>query len=394
MQPLSREADLLLTAIRPAFNEAAAARLRALIQSGLDWDFLNQLATRHRLSPIVYRRIDATAPNDVPRPVFMEMWRQYEINARRNEVMLDEMLQAVDRITASGIPVVAYKGPILALQLYNDVALREFEDLDLLVDAANATAVSDLLKKNGYDAHDAMTPGAEASFRGTAMHYHLGFVHRDHRTKLELHWKTDPEFPVERISEPSWWRSLDRVEIAGRQVLTFNRTDLLTLLCLHGTKHQGHRLGWIADIAALIRSSTIEWSSLTDFAARRRCRRRVLVTLELAKQLVGVDLPEEVVDAVHLDPKIARIAGEMIGRLFTNDVNELEGIDRLPLSLRLYDRAPQRVRHVWQTAFSPTMNELSGRAVPAGFEFLYVPLRMLRLIGKYGSIAIGRAAKR
>jgi len=384
MEPLSREAELLLTSLRPAFDEAAAARVRALIQSGLDWNFLNQLATRHRLSPLVYRRVDAAAATDVPRAVFIEMWRQYEQNARRNRTMLEEMRDAVDRLSTAGIRVVAYKGPLLALQLYDDVTLREFEDLDLLIDVNQVSAAKDLLLRNGYVAHDDLTPAAEDALRNSAVHYHLGFVQPDSGTKLELHWKSDPEFQVERTNDPSWWASLDRIGLDGQEVLSFSASELLMVLCLHGAKHQGHRLGWIAEIAALIRKSAIDWPWMMRFAHERQCMRRVLAALKLSEQLLNAELPKEITDQISNDGEVERLCDDIASRMFSHSDDERQGLDRLRISLRLYDRLPQRARHAWQVAFSPTMYEYSARTLPRGLEFLYVPIRMIRLFGKYG----------
>lgn len=202
--PLTAEASLLLQVARLRREPAAGEQIGALVRSGLDWQLLQHLASRHRLESRLYAALDSHAAAGVPRPVFLEMWRRHELNARRNARLATEMLRVVRRIENAGVPVLPYKGPVLAEQLYGDVALREFEDLDLLVPVSEAGKVVALLQADRYESADRLPPNAEEALYRSRTQYHRAFVNRDTGDKLELHWKTDPEFPVERASDPRW----------------------------------------------------------------------------------------------------------------------------------------------------------------------------------------------
>jgi hypothetical protein len=58
---------------------------------------------------------------------------QYMMNAARNMKMTAELLRILDALKEAGIKAMPLKGPVLAQQLYGDVALRQFSDLDILV---------------------------------------------------------------------------------------------------------------------------------------------------------------------------------------------------------------------------------------------------------------------
>ena len=57
--------------------------------------------------------------------------------------------------------------------------------------------------------------------------------------------------------------------MAGREVRTFSLEDTPLLLCVHGSKHIWERLGWIADIAALTKTSRpVDWTLVLERARR------------------------------------------------------------------------------------------------------------------------------
>ena len=324
----------------------------------------------------------------------MEMWRQYERNARRNATLTRELLRVLDRLDAAGIPALTYKGPLIAHQLFGDVALREFEDLDILVPAGDLARAKRELLADAYDLHDDLDDWDEASLEQSRGQYHVGFVHRETGVKLELHWRTDPEFPVERTEDPGWWAACDRVPLGGTPVRSFQATDLLLVLCLHCTKHQGHRLTWLVEIAELVRRGGTDWPAVMAFAESRQCVRRVLVALVLSEKTVGCPLPESIARASTADPAVGRMTDSIVARMMTADVDEAGGLERLRISLPLYDRPPQKLRHLSQVIFAPTLRDVGEHTLPRGWQFLYVPMRVFRLVGKYGAHALRKAAGR
>ena len=57
----------------------------------------------------------------------------------------------------------------------------------------------------------------------------------------------------------------------------------MVLLCIHGTKHEWRRIGWIADIAELLRANPrIAWDDVLAFAAEAGVSRMVRLGVLLA----------------------------------------------------------------------------------------------------------------
>src|SRR6266576_6247419 len=54
----------------------------------------------------------------------------------------------------AGLPLLAFKGPVLSQQLYGDPGLRSFSDLDVIVAPRDADAAEALLRGLGYREHE------------------------------------------------------------------------------------------------------------------------------------------------------------------------------------------------------------------------------------------------
>ncbi|RXM21985.1 hypothetical protein EO238_26195, partial [Citrobacter sp. AAK_AS5] len=60
------------------------------------------------------------------------------------------LLRLQQLMESHGIRLVPIKGPVLARLAYGDVALRQFEDLDLIVRRPDLVCAVDLLERDGF----------------------------------------------------------------------------------------------------------------------------------------------------------------------------------------------------------------------------------------------------
>lgn len=96
--------------IAPAVKE----RVRALLHEGLDWPAALAIAERHRLSPVVYEVLAGSARDLIP-PAALNALRQAAApSMTAGMVLLRELLHLYPLFEAAQIPVIPYKGPVLA----------------------------------------------------------------------------------------------------------------------------------------------------------------------------------------------------------------------------------------------------------------------------------------
>ena len=131
MTDLRPEHELLLCVARRSIDEALIARLRALAQSEVDWDYLITLAFDQGLLPLLGTHVSAHCQDLVPSNVLDRLKSELFSNRQSNIYLLRELLRLLKLFTTEGIGVLSFKGPILAQTVYGDVGLRQAGDIDL-----------------------------------------------------------------------------------------------------------------------------------------------------------------------------------------------------------------------------------------------------------------------
>src|ERR1044072_2066662 len=127
------EHELLLCCARTAASEQIAARMREVAATKINWEYLFLLARRHSIVPLLYRQLDRHASDLVPTECLNQLKKHYLENVARNTILTAELCRLINHFADSGIEAIPYKGPVLALFAYGNVALRRFVDLDVIV---------------------------------------------------------------------------------------------------------------------------------------------------------------------------------------------------------------------------------------------------------------------
>jgi hypothetical protein len=379
---LAPECELLICCARLDPGPVRSERIRQLLEGPLDADYLLVLAARHGLRPLLYRHLNAVREKSIPQDLHIQLWAAHELRARRNHAMTAELMRISSLFDSSGIPSIPYKGPALAQAVYGDVALREFCDLDILLREQDVLAAKALLIAQGYAPNYALEPTAEASFMSSALQYHLALTHAESDIMVELHWKTDPGCAVELLLGSQLWERPKTASLAGGALRGFAASELLLILCLHGSKHHWASLGWLVDIVELIRQNpAIDWDWITTAASELGAQRRLSIGLYLAHALLAADVPARVL-ADAGDCGVDKIAMDIAAQLFVPQPSHPGVFVSLKRDLKLYDRPGQQLSHGWNVIFAPSLLELS-RPLPRFLSFLYVPARLGRLLLKH-----------
>lgn len=383
------EVELLLCCARTCIDSETAERIKTLLQEDIDWDYLIRTALSHGVMPLLYWSLNATCPEAVPNGRLAQLCDYFRINARRNLCLTRELLKLLNLLEAHGIPVIPYKGPVLAISAYGKLEFRQFWDLDILIHKRDIFSTKNLLISQGYQLK-------------LELNWEYHFVHKDSRVKVDLHWGiTQKERPFPLDFERLWSR-LEPIYLAGTKVLNLQPEDLLLMLCVQVTKdcwqwqEQLVKLAKICDIAELIRvHQGMDWNRIMAQASRLGSERILFLGLLLARDLLGTALPEEILQRMQAHPVVKALALAVCERLFLADYRS--GVpDRLPKYLdieknlfyfrvreRLQDKVPYFL-HLVHLAIAPTSADREFLPLPPSISFLYYLVRPIRAVGKYG----------
>ena len=314
------ENQVLICCARVPVEAGNTGRIEALLHGNIDWEYLLEIAGEHRMLPLLYWHLSSVSPEAVPENVLSQLRHYFQTNKLRALLLAKELLNLHQLFERRGIPLVPYKGPVLAATVYGDVGLRTTGDLDLLLQKQDVREARDLLLSRGYEPvrwkTDALlTPAQEAAFLRFEREYL--FQHYDNGIGVELQWGvTDKHFPfsldLELVKE-----HLHRVSLGGSTVPTFVPDDMLLILCVHASVHRWYRLQWVCDIAETLRvCQSIDWNLVMERAATMGGERMLLLGLHLAHELLGANVPEIASRRIKADPTVGELAEEVYAEFF------------------------------------------------------------------------------
>ena len=229
-------------------------------------------------------------------------------------------------MTGAGIRVLPFKDPALAQCVYGDIALREFSDLDLLVEPGTSGSTRELLRARAAD----WSPGG-------------GWA-------VSVDVQEQPLSPFYCSRTADWQAIWDRsvfVTISGTQVRTLCPEDYLVILCGHGTKHCWDRLMWLYDVAALMRRhQDLDWRTVRSSARRLGLERALSLTVLLIRRLLGDAVPPGLAAVTEGDVAANRLCSTIGERIVTASWPWPRSLRRLLFRVRARERIEDQIHYL------------------------------------------------
>jgi hypothetical protein len=373
---------ILQACARTRISPETAARIRALIAGGIDWQQLDQAATAHGVASLVCSRLLADFSEIVPDELRAPMRQQVTETAQRNLYMTAEMYRLANLFRSERMFAVPYKGPLLATQAYGNLAMRQFADLDFAIRQIDVPRAAAILEANGYKAVFGATP-AEEGTRPTHSEYQ--FVRSAGNVIVEMQTEITLRYFPRKLKFDALEKRLTTVLMADGEVLSFSPEDTLILLSVHGAKHFWERLMWIADISELSQANpAIRWDEVFSRAKKMGVSRALNLALYLAHRMLEAPLPDYVLAKVLLD-HTARKLGDGICEQFSMSAQA-----QLPVFARFRFRVKSRddlwagLLFAMRLATSPTEPDRADVPLPERMSGMRRWLRPVLLMRRYG----------
>jgi putative nucleotidyltransferase-like protein len=371
------ERDLLLSCAR---TNASPARVRSIVgETRIDWNYFFLLARRHAVVPLVYRHLKDL----VPAEHLQAFKKHYQENSARNVVLTAELCRLIKLFAGANIDAIPYKGPILSLFAYNDLALRRFVDLDVIVKKRDVARARELLLADDYALAKPLSNEQQKLLLRTQ--HNLQFAKDNRQLIVELHWEVAPHLFASTVQGDALWKNLIDFELNGTTVKTFSGDDLLFSLCVHGSRHLWERLAWICDVAELIARVNLNWTALLERAAKADSERMFLLGLHLAEKLLDAPLPAEVKRRRDADKRLELLAANIVEHLF-NGPEHVPATSREIFKYNLGVRKSLSARARYMVhMLRPTDGDIAARSLPGALTFTYYLMRPFRLLFKTGN---------
>lgn len=313
---LRLESEFLVWCARTVVTNEVAERIRWSAQGPLDWAVVLDLARYHGVGPLLYRSLSAYCSDLVPLESLTQLRRRTQAVALLNRLLAREIVVLCEAMAARGVPVIPIKGATLAASIYGDVALRDFNDMDLLVPERAIADAQAVLLASGYERNDCSSaPGGTDREEGP---YHL-FIKGRMPFRVDLQWTIEQQYFTFQLDRPEFWKHCVPLVVENTTVHGLAPEDLLIVLCVHGSKHVWEELKWVCDVAELLRSHRhLDWERIYSNASAWRCRRLVSMGLSLAHRLLDAPLPGTVLARFSDDSDVQLLSHRMPSTLLAD----------------------------------------------------------------------------
>ena len=305
---MSPETNLIVLCARTFLSNSELSNLRSALAEPFDWNVLDQTAEDHAVTPLVAYVLSQNAADLIPADRSKSLQDRLLLAARNNLAWVQEWLKVLNELAEDGIPAISFKGPALALMAYRNLALREFTDLDLLVQPHDVLRTRDVLGRNGY-VLDSVVPDETDSALTRSSDRQVSFSNEERRTTIDLHWGVVQERSSFRLEVGPLFESALVECHEGISFLSLSPEYLLLVLCVHGTKHCWSNLRCLCDVACHVNSSpNLDWALCIRLAEIAECVLVLKHSLLLAERVLGLELPAPIIRYARSDAKADSLA--------------------------------------------------------------------------------------
>ncbi len=388
---LAPEMQVVLCCARLHMDEAMIDQLLQLLQQPLDWDRIIDSALTHRVTPLLYQNLNTHAVDQMPADVLADLHQVFHDNQLDNLALTQELLKLCKLLTEHQIATIPFKGPLLATTVYQNLALRTFSDLDILVHPSQLLEARELLLAHGYQSFMQHVYVLNSLRQEKRLIRVLGECPLQHSANLfciDLHQRlVAGEFYNLSGTFTQVWYRLETVSLLGTPVPNLHPEDLLLYLCIHGAKDRWQRLSWVCDVAELVRQQTeLDWASLLQQAQWSGTEQMLLLGLVLARDLLGLELPDAIAAAIETNFRKQQLADQV--RLQLTQKDDIANLNvnlwqRFRFSFQLLERFDDRCRCSFRliaNLLRPTPADREFYSLPGWLHLFYPVVRLVRFL--------------
>jgi len=397
-EPISDEIKFLIACCRvqPDLEEIALQMEEGRWKME-DWKNIIALASRHGILPLVYKSLkDLPATRaqpqgqmplgcyPLPAEILTELKARYMSISQRNMLMSAELIRIMKLLKEHHIEALAFKGPVLAQRAYGDITLRQFGDLDILVDEKEAYISGKVLHSHGFTIHYPLSILQNKTCLRVDSDFALS--KKSNNILIEMHWRLFRKNIGHHLTFNQFSQDYKTILINSSTIPTLSPELHLLYLSLHGSKHAWERIEWIVDIDRFIRNCEVDSKKLKEVFNLMKADRPILVGFLLTHKLFQTPLPDWLTEKIELDNEIEKLYHLTIKLLNSGlpTMTEIKRTRTIYLYQRCFFRNPrEKIKYFLESYFSISRNDCLAFPLPPSLNFLYLFIKPFRVILKY-----------
>jgi hypothetical protein len=375
---LKPEDQLLLNCSITRISNDEIENICRIIAKDLDWDYIINMAHRHRLSSLLYWQLNRICPEKVPSNVRKKLQEDFHDNVHRNLAMFRELVSVIDLLQKHGITPIPYKGTVMAIMTYKNLGFRRFGDLDIYVPLEDVPRSRDILVENGYEPLIKLTPNQEKAFYKFQREYH--FINKANGIIVEIKWKFLSTRHFIKPESFLWDDNfITEVDLDQFKVKTISPEPLILILFIHNASHSFSSLYLFGDLSELIKSEdNIEWQHLMETATEIGVKKIFMINLLILRELFGIQFSEDFIEQLDADGDITKISEDITKRFFMEKQRGI--LEKVLFHMKLREKKGDKLKVLFGMIFLPTPRVIESVSLPRILEPIYYILRVFHML--------------
>ena len=366
------EIEILLRCTNIHTDTAKSERIERLLQKDIDWNYLLKQAFQHGVFLLLYQNLVKYYPESIPKNIQPQLQAYCKIKTARNLFLSQKLCQLIKLFKNNNIKVIPFKGAVFAASAYQDLTLKEFCDIDLIIKQEDFSRVKDILSSQEYQ------PRNQQQLWGQ------DFTNKNDSIHIDIHWQLAPSCFPYRVDLEHLWQRCKTVSILNQQVTNLSPEDSLLILCLQIVKDAHHRqekLKQVYDIAQLINNQKLDWKVVIQRARDLGSERLLIFGLAIASRLLQVEIQPQLKKKIKSDWIVNLYLNRVVNQFFSKEYKQ--DILRALILLENSKLLGQHNRYLfWYSInyiFKPNSNDLKYVFLPGFLNILYYFIRPIRL---------------
>ena len=377
------EIKLIIACARTEITPEIQADIKEQVARTIDWQKVISLSSFHRVSALLYNSLTKTCPDSVPPEILNRLKKIYTDNAVLNLSFSIKLLKIIDLFNKKNIQAIPFKGPVIAEKAYEDLNLRSFSDLDILIKKKDVLTAKNLLAQHGFKAEIILSPEHEQKY---LEHENSISFYDKNNLSIDLHWEITGRYLLNHIYFESIEDRLQTTLFLGKKIISIPDDVMLVYLCVHGTSHCWDRFEWLCCFVELIKKQNEENIINAFYLATAMGAKRIfLLGLYLGQDLLDAQYPEKLEKAFAYDQGVISCANKIKKQIFEQKTySDGDAAWRFSLvHLLIRDSYFDRFRYLVYLFTMPTIKEWTKYPLPSWLTPLYYLIRPFRLAITY-----------
>ncbi|HQJ23579.1 MAG TPA: nucleotidyltransferase family protein [Rectinema sp.] len=288
--------------------------------SGFDQALFVSMAIQHKVAGTAYSGLKKLGLGD---SLVLEQSARLKQHAAQGQFIraqiMEEAYAISSALAAQGIPALVIKGAASSIQFYGDPFVREYDDLDMLVNLPEIEPLVPILAQLGWTQIDKFLQKSSKYPKSKLIkRWHHGiFWNEEHNLRLEVHDRTgwqEESFHIDDI-DTIFTRSV-QLNNGQYKFVSLHPTDQALLALVHGTKHAWCLLHWLLDMAHILyTSSDEEVCAISSKVQALDMEAQLELAANVVTALCPIELPTAIASIVTHEKNIRKSTDFALKRL-------------------------------------------------------------------------------